>query len=75
MLLHVILMATITLRWLLKFQKICGPLFCKLCQSYIYSPTDALMSCLKINIKIYMNVNFNKIYINVNFNIGFKTAH
>jgi len=35
-------------------------------QSFIYSPSDALMSCLKNNINIYI-----KIYINVNFNIVF----
>ena len=26
------------------------------CQSFIYSPTDALVSCLKNNIKIYVTI-------------------
>jgi len=42
----------------------------KIYQSFIYSPTDALASCLKNNIKIYM-----KIYINFNINIVVKTTH
>ena len=39
-------------------------------QSFIYSSTDALVSCLKNNIKIYIKIN-----ISVNFNIVFKTTH